>query len=426
MNAATLQTLAQSAMNDQWWIWAVVAIAIIVLIVFLIIIGSLFKLWVRALAAGAYVRLRSLIGMKLRKVDAMVIVTNRIKAKRAGIDMETDNMESFYLARGNVELVTNAAIMAYKAGLDLNVGDLESLYLEGGDVNEVVAALIIARKGGLEVSFTELESHHLAGGSVHKVVSALIAANRANIDLNFNAASAIDLAAKDTGREVDVAVKEYVTPIIVDCPERSSGKEAIAAVALDGIQLRAKARVTLRTKVDRLIGGATKETIIARVQEGIVTTIGSAQKYKDVLENPDSISKRVLEKGLDSGTAFEILSIDIADVDVVGVGEQGNVDAKLETDRAEADMRIARAKAEERRAMAAAREQEMIALVQENRAKVVEKEAQIPEAIAESFRSGNLGLMDYYRLRNIQADTSMRESVAGDDKPSDQGGNKKS
>ncbi|MCG3181020.1 MAG: hypothetical protein BIFFINMI_03387 [Phycisphaerae bacterium] len=411
MLAAAGMTFA--ALQDNYILLAILGVLAIVLIIFIVVVAGMLKLWVNALAARAYVRLFSLVGMKLRKVDPGLIVTNRVKAKRAGIDLDTDRMESFYLSRGNVELVTNAAVMAYKAGLDIDVGDLEALFLAGGDVNQVVGAMIIAHKGGLSTTFAELESHHLAGGSVQKVITALIAANRANINLDFNAASAIDLAAKNTGREVDVAVREYVTPVIVDCPDRAYGKDAIAAVAFDGIQLRAKARVTLRTRIDRLIGGATKETIIARVQEGIVTTIGSSKRYKDVLENPDRISKTVLAKGLDSGTAFEILSIDIADVDVVGVGEEGNVDAKLEAERAEADMRIARAKAEERRAMAAAREQEMIALVQENRAKVVEREALIPEAIAESFRSGNLGLMDYYRLRNVQADTTMRESISG-------------
>jgi len=256
----------------------------------------------------------------------------------------------------------------------------------------------------------ELESHFLAGGRPVNVVRALIAANRANISLTWKLATAIDLA----GRDILDAVQTSVNPKVIDCPNPASGKTTIDAVAKDGIQVKAKARVTVRANIDRLVGGATEETIIARVGEGIVTTIGSSDTYKDVLENPDQISKKVLEKGLDAGTAFEILSIDIADVDV---GE--NIGAKLQADQAEADKRRFQAEAEKRRAMAMAREQEMHALTQENQAKVVLAEAEIPKAIAEAFRSGNLGIMDYYRLRNIQADTSMREGIGGAPRPQD-------
>jgi uncharacterized protein YqfA (UPF0365 family) len=268
----------------------------------------------------------------------------------------------------------------------------------------IVEAMVTSVKAGLHLTSDNLEAHYLAGGNVNRVVKALIAASRANIDISFDRATAIDLA----GRNVLEAVQMSVNPKVIETP-------LVAAVAKDGIQLKAIARVTVRADLDRLVGGAGEETILARVGEGIVTTIGSADAHKMVLENPDMISKRVLEKGLDSGTAFEILSIDIADVDV---GK--NIGAELETDRAEADKKIAQAKAEERRAMAIAEEQEMIARVQEMRAKVVEKEAEIPSAIAESFRSGNLGIMDYYKMNNVQADTDMRSSIAKPEKDSGQ------
>ena len=261
----------------------------------------------------------------------------------------------------------------------------------------VVEAKIMAVKAGIEISTDALESHYLAGGNVMRVVQALIAADKANIPLTFNRSAAIDLA----GRNVLEAVQMSVNPKVIETP-------LVAAVAKDGIQLKAISRVTVRANIDRLVGGAGEETVLARVGEGIVTTIGSATTHKDVLENPDTISKRVLEKGLDSGTAFEILSIDIADVDV---GK--NIGAELETDRAEADKKIAQAKAEERRAMAIAAEQEMLAKVQEMRARVVEAEAQVPLAMAEAFRSGNLGIMDYYRMKNIAADTQMRNAIGG-------------
>jgi uncharacterized protein YqfA (UPF0365 family) len=256
-------------------------------------------------------------------------------------------------------------------------------------------------KAGLTLSTEDLEAHYMAGGHVLRVVQALIAADKANIPLNFKRAAAIDLA----GRNVLEAVQMSVNPKVIETPR-------VAAMAMDGIQLMAIARVTVRANLDKLVGGAGEETILARVGEGIVSTIGSAVKHKNVLENPDNISKTVLSKGLDSGTAYDILSIDIADVDV---GK--NIGAELETDRAEADKKIAQAKAEERRAMAIAQEQEMIARVAEMRSKVVEAEAQVPLAIAEAFRSGKLGVMDYYGMKNVVADTSMRERIAGGDAP---------
>src|SRR5581483_10998829 len=254
----------------------------------------------------------------------------------------------------------------------------------------------------------DLSTHYLAGGSVEMVVLALIAARKAAIHLDFDRACAIDLATKGTGKTVLEAVKTSVNPKVIDCPAPSSGKTSIDGVAKDGIVIRAKARVTVRTNLDRFVGGATEETIIARVGEGIVTTIGSASSYKDVLESPDRISKTVLDKALDSNTAFAILSIDIADV---AVGE--NVGAKLQAEQAEANKLIAQAQAEVRRAAAVALEQEMLARVQEMRARVVEAEAQVPMAMADAFRSGHLGVMDYYRMKNIQADTGMRDSIAG-------------
>ncbi|MBL7903989.1 MAG: flotillin-like protein FloA [Bacteroidales bacterium] len=265
----------------------------------------------------------------------------------------------------------------------------------------IVTAMINATKAGLSISRDELEAHYLAGGRVKLVVNALISADKANIPLNFKAATAIDLA----GRDVFEAVQMSVNPKVINTPP-------IAAVAKDGIQLIAKARVTVRANIRQLVGGAGEETILARVGEGVVSSIGSSDSHKSVLENPDSISKVVLSKGLDSGTAFEILSIDIADIDV---GK--NIGAQLQMDQAFADKNIAQAKAEERRAMAVANEQEMKAKAQEAKAKVIEAEAEIPRAIAESFRSGNLGLMDYYKFQNIQADTRMRESIAEPSKP---------
>jgi uncharacterized protein YqfA (UPF0365 family) len=303
-------------------------------VILLYFIGSAISLWVQALVSGARVGLFNIIFMRFRKVPPSLIV--------------------------------NSKIMAVKAGLDVLTTD-------------------------------DLESHYLAGGDVMRVVQALIAADKANIELKFNRAAAIDLA----GRNVLEAVQMSVNPKVIETP-------MVAAMAKDGIQLKALSRVTVRANLDRLVGGAGEETILARVGEGIVSSIGSADSHKGVLENPDNISKRVLEKGLDAGTAFEILSIDIADVDV---GK--NIGAVLATDRAEADKIIAQAKAEERRAMAFAVEQEMKARVQEMRAKVVEAEAQVPLAMAEAFRQGNLGVMDYLRMKNIQADTQMRDTIGG-------------
>ena len=321
----------------------------IIALVFMAFFIKFFGLWFRALLSGAPIKLGRLVGMWIRRVKSGVIVDSRIMLTKAGIQIDSD----------------------------------------------------------------QLETHYLAGGDVLRVSKALVAANKAGIELVFAKAAAIDLA----GRDVLDAVKTSVNPKVIDCPNPEKGRRTIDAVAKDGIQLKARTRVTVRANIERLVGGATEETIIARVGEGIVTTIGSAESYKDVLENPDQISKRVLEKGLDAGTAFEILSIDIADVDV---GE--NVGAKLQADQAEADKRRFQAIAEQRRAAAKAREQEMSAEVVENRAKVVLQEAEIPKAIAEAFRDGNLGIMDYYRLRNLQADTRMRDSIGGEGEPSPEDG----
>jgi len=296
-------------------------------------------------------------------------------------------------------------LQAFLSGAHIGLVNLIAMRLRKVSPSVIVQARISSAKAGLDLDTDHLEAHYLAGGDVVRLVMALIAANKANIGLAFEKAAAIDLA----GRDVLDAVRTCVNPKVIDCPDPNKGRATVDAVAKDGIQVKAKARVTVRTNIDRLVGGATEETIIARVGEGIVTTIGSAAGYANVLENPDGISTTVLDKGLDAGTAFEILSIDIADVDV---GD--NIKAKLDGDRAEADKRIAQAKAETRRALAVAREQEMVADVRENRAKVVLAEAEIPKAIAQAFREGNLGLLDYYNLRNVQADTKMRDSIAGD------------
>lgn len=284
-------------------------------------------------------------------------------------------------------------ISAAASGVRVGVFQLVGMRIRKVVPQRIVNPMIKATKAGLELSINKLEAHYLAGGNVDRVVNALIAAQRAGIPLDFEQSCAIDLA----GRDVLNAVQMSVNPKVIETP-------IIAAIAKDGIELRAKAKVTVRANIDRLVGGAGEETIIARVGEGIVTTVGSSLSHKDVLENPDSISRTVLGKGLDSGTAFEILSIDIADVDV-----GRNVGAQLQIDQAEADKRIAQAKAEERRAMAVAQEQENKAAVQGMRAKVIEAEAEVPQAIAAAFRSGKLGVMDYYNMRNIQADTQMRE-----------------
>lgn len=288
-------------------------------------------------------------------------------------------------------------ITAHFSGVKVKISDLVGMRLRRVVPARIINPLIKATKAGLEIRLNELEAHYLAGGNINAVVDALIAAQRANIDLGFEQAAAIDLA----GRNVFEAVQVSVNPKVIETPE-------ITAVAKNGIEVRAKAKVTVRANIERLVGGAGEETIIARVGEGIVTTVGSSTSHSEVLENPDSISKTVLEKGLDSGTAFEILSIDIADVDV-----GRNVGAKLQTEQAEADKRISQAKAEERRAMAVATEQEMVAEIRRQRAKVVEAEAMVPQALAEALRSGKLGAIDYYNLQNTIADTKMRQSISG-------------
>ena len=288
-------------------------------------------------------------------------------------------------------------ITAYFSGVKVRIfKDLIGMRLRKVSPQVIVRNLIAATKAGLQLNISMLEAHFLAGGNVSKVVTSLISANKANLDLGFSKAAAIDLA----GRDVLEAVRMSVNPKVIETP-------IVAGVAKDGIQLKAIARITVRTNLERLVGGAGEATILARVGEGIVTTIGSSNSHKDVLETPDSISKVVLKKGLDAGTAFEILSIDIADVDV-----GTNIGAVLQANQAEADLKVARAKAEERRAAAVALEQEMNAEVARMRAKVVEAESEIPKAIAEAFRKGNLGVMDYYNLRNIQSDTDMRNSIA--------------
>ncbi len=287
-------------------------------------------------------------------------------------------------------------IAARASGVKLRIISLIGMRLRKITPSGIANPLIKAIKAGISVTTDMLEQHYLAGGNVDRVVDALIAAQKADIPLDFKRATAIDLA----GRDVLTAVKMSVNPKVIETP-------VVAAIAKDGIELKAKARVTVRANIDRLVGGAGEETVIARVGEGIVTTVGSALTHKEVLENPDLISKTVLAKGLDAGTAFEILSIDIADVDV-----GRNIGAQLQIDQAQADKKIAQAKAEERRAMAVAKEQEMLASVQEMRAKVVEAEAEIPRAMAVAFKEGNLGIMDYYNMKNVVADTNMRESIS--------------
>jgi uncharacterized protein YqfA (UPF0365 family) len=314
-------------------------VVLVVLLVIFIILWQFFGLYLRAMVSGAKVGFVDLMGMRLRKVNAMAIVNARIQASRAGLSITTP----------------------------------------------------------------EMESHVLAGGDVQRVIAAMIAANKAAIDLTWKTATAIDLA----GRDILDAVQTSVNPKVIDVPSAAMNRNSIDGVAQDGIQLKVKARVTVRTNIKSLVGGATEETIIARVGEGIVTAIGSAQDYKHVLENPDRISKAVLAKGLDANTAFEILSIDIADIDV---GD--NVGAKLAADRAKSDTQRFQAEAEQRRAMAVAHEQENVAKQAENRAAVILAEAEVPRAIADAFRSGNLGVLDYYKMKNVQADTAMREAVA--------------
>ena len=296
-------------------------------------------------------------------------------------------------------------ITAIFAGVRVTIGELIGMRIRKVPPGIIVNALITATKAGLQVTTRELETHYLAGGDVPNVIRALISADKANMNLSFKQATAINLA----GRDVFEAVQISVNPKVINTPK-------VAAVAADGIQLIAIARVTVRASLAQLVGGAGEETILARVGEGIVTSIGSAQSHKEVLANPDKISKLVLSRGLDAGTAFEILSIDIADVDV-----GANIGAKLQIDQATADLKVAEAKAEERRAMAVAHEQEMKAKAQEARAKVIEAEAEIPKAIAGAFTSGNLGVMDYYKMQNVQADTDMRNSISGSGKSGQSG-----
>jgi uncharacterized protein YqfA (UPF0365 family) len=337
--------LAQNEFKFSWQqLLAIIAVPVFIFMLVMVgILTTYFRWWVQSFFTGAKVTLWDLIGMTFRKVKPGVIVPSKIMAVQAGLH--------------DPELTTKA-----------------------------------------------LEAHYLAGGNVPMVVRALIAANKAKtISLSFREATAIDLA----GRNVLEAVQTSVYPRVIDCPAKGSGRSTLDAVAKDGIQLKVSVRVTVRSNLQQLIGGATEETIIARVGEGIVSTIGSAKDHKTVLENPDLISKAVLARRLDSQTAFEIVSIDIADIDV---GD--NIGARLKADQAEADMRVARAKAEGKRAMAVAQEQENVAAIEESRAKLVQAEAEVPRAMADSFRSGRLGILDYYKLRNVQADTEMRASIA--------------
>jgi uncharacterized protein YqfA (UPF0365 family) len=330
-------------MISQFAAYFIFGIILLAALVMAFILLNFFGTWLRAKLADAPVSFAKLIGMRLRRVPMGLVVDSRITAVKAGINIDTD----------------------------------------------------------------PLEAHYLAGGNVSHVVLALIAADKAALQLDFNRACAIDLAIKGTSKTVLEAVRTSINPKVIDCPNPATGKVTIDAVARDGIGVKVRARVTVRSNLNRFVGGATEDTIIARVGEGIITSIGSAVSYKDVLENPDRISKTVLAKGLDTGTAFEILSVDIADVDI---GD--NIGAKLQAEQAEADKVVAQAKAEMRRAAAVATEQEMKARTQEMQAKVVEAEAQVPEAISAAFRNGNLGVMDYMRLKNIQSDTAMRDSIA--------------
>ncbi len=307
-------------------------------------------------------------------------------------------------------------LRAWLAGAYVSIMNLVAMRLRQVPYGLVVDARITAKKAGIELSSDELEAHYLAGGNLIPTVQALVAAMKAGIPLDFTRACAIDLATRGSGKSVVEAVRTSVDPKVIDCPNPAQGRSTIDGVAKDGIQVKVRARVTVRTNLERFVGGAKEETIIARVGEGIVTTIGSADSYKTVLESPDAISKRVLQRGLDVGTAFEILSIDIADVDV---GE--NVGAQLQEAQAEANKNMAQAQAEIRRAAAVALEQENKAKVQEMQAKVVEAQAQVPLAMAEAFRQGNLGVMDYQRFMNIQSDTDMRKSIAKPDGGSDPG-----
>jgi len=338
------ELFAQGADISSVIVLILVGAGVVVLLIFFAIFARYFRLWIQSVMTKARIGIFDLLGMTFRKVNPTVIVRSKIMAVQAGLTDETG------------------------------------------------------------ITSKTLEAHYLAGGNVPLVIRSIIAAKKAKtIDLDFKLATAIDLA----GRNVLEAVQTSVYPKVIDCPARGAARESLDAIAKNGIQLKVKARVTVRANLNQLIGGATEETIIARVGEGIVSAIGSADSHMEVLENPDRISKAVLARRLDSQTAFEIVSIDIADIDV---GD--NIGARLQADQAEADTRVARARAENRRAMAVALEQEMFAQMEESRAKVVEAEAQVPKAIAQSFREGHLGIMDFYKLRNVQADTDMRKSIA--------------
>ena len=340
--------LSANISNATAWGTILVVVLVIFLVIFFAIIAKFFKTWLRARLAKAPVSMSNMLGMWLRKVPYPLVVDTRITAAKAGLDISTD----------------------------------------------------------------ELEAHFLAGGDIVDCVLALIAAEKAGIPLSYDRACAIDLAVKGTSKTVLEAVRTSINPRVIDCPNPSSGQTRLTAVARDGIAVAVRARVTVRTNLDLFVGGATEETAVARVGEGIVSAVGSAPSYKDVLEKPEVISRTVSDKGVDAATAFEVLSIDIADVDVAG-----NVGARLQAEQAEADKQIAQAKAEVRRAAAVATEQEMAAKTQEMRAKVVEAEAQIPMAMAEAFRNGNLGVLDYARYQNVVADTKMRDSIAQPDTP---------
>lgn len=308
----------------------------------------------------------------------------------------------------------NVWIRALTSGAHVSFWNLIAMKLRRVSPKLIVDSRIQAVKAGMEMPTDRLEAHYLAGGNVMNVVRALIAADKANIPLDFKQAAAIDLA----GRDVFDAVRTSVNPKVIDCPDPAKGNQMLDAVSRDGIRLLVKARVTVRANLDRLVGGATEDTIIARVGQGIVSAIGSSLTYKEVLENPDEISKKVLKSGLDASTAFEIVSIDIADISIAGMSgsrEVANVGALLETERAEADKTLRQAEAEGRRAMAIASEQEMRARVQEMQAKVIEAQAEVPKSIADAFHKGNLGIMDFYRMQNVLADTAMRESIAEGD-----------
>jgi uncharacterized protein YqfA (UPF0365 family) len=340
-----LPTLAEMPFNPQTLWFVGVIVALVFLLIFFAIFARFARLWIQSVTTRAGIGIFDLLRMTFRKVNPTVIVRSKIMAVQAGLDEDE------------------------------------------------------------EISTKALEAHYLAGGNVPLVIRSMIAAKKAKIiDLPFKRATAIDLA----GRNILEAVQTSVYPRVIDCPGRDTKRQSLDAVAKNGIQLKVKARVTVRANLDQLIGGATEETIIARVGEGIVSAIGSAETHAAVLENPDRISRAVLARKLDSQTAFEIVSIDIADIDV---GD--NVGARLQADQAEADTRVARAQAEQRRAMAVSHEQENIAAIEQNRAKVVEAEAEVPKAIADAFKTGKLGILDYYRLKNVQADTDMREAIAG-------------